>query len=255
MLKRVLFLGTGTSQGVPVIGCDCPVCNSKNTKDKRFRSSILITINSLDILIDIGPDFRNQMLQIKQSSIDSILITHQHRDHTAGLDDVRPIYYLNQTPIDLYAETNVIKSIKRDFHYLFNSPDYPGKPKINLNTINNKSFFLSDIKITPIRVMHYKLPIFGYRIGNLSYITDANYISPKEKQKLIGTKILIINSLQREPHISHYNLEQSLSLIKELKPEKAYLTHISHNMGTYDDVKQELPNNVFLAYDNLELNI
>ena len=176
MLKRVLFLGTGTSQGVPIIGCNCPVCNSKNIKDKRLRSSILITINSLDILIDIGPDFRNQMLQTKQSNIDYILLTHHHRDHTSGFDDLRPIYYLNKTPIDVYAEPNVIKSIKRDFDYLFNGTDYPGKPKINLNTINNKSFFLSDIKITPIRVMHYKLPIFGYRIGSLSYITDANYI-------------------------------------------------------------------------------
>jgi len=255
MLTRVLFLGTGTSQGVPVIGCNCSVCNSKNPKDKRYRSSILITINSSDILIDIGPDFRNQMLEINNSSIDSILITHQHRDHTSGLDDLRPIYHLHQKPIDLYAENNVIKSITRDFQYLFESPDYLGKPKINLNTIDNSSFFVSNIEITPIRVMHYKLPIFGYRIGNLSYITDANYISSEEKKKIIGSKILIINSLQREPHISHYNLEQSLSLIEELKPEKAYLTHISHYMGTYDDVSQELPNNVFLAYDNLELNI
>ena len=255
MLQRVLFLGTGTSQGVPVIGCDCMVCNSKNTKDRRFRSSLLVTINSCNILIDIGPDFRSQMLEANNSWIDHILITHQHRDHTAGIDDLRPIYYLNKKPLDLYAESHVLKAIKKDFQYIFDSPDYPGKPKINLNTINNTPFFLSENQVIPIRVMHHKLPIFGYRIGDISYITDANYVSFEEKKKLIGSKILIVNSLQKEPHISHYNLEQSLDLIKELNPDKAYLTHLSHHMGTYDDIQKDLPENVFLAYDMLELHV
>jgi len=255
MLKKVLFLGTGTSQGVPVIGCSCVVCGSNNSKDRRFRSSVLVTINSINILIDIGPDFRSQMLDSNISSIDHILITHQHRDHTAGIDDLRPIYYLNKRPISLYAENHVIQALKQDFQYIFNSYDYPGKPKINLRKIDNFPFLLSDFEIIPIRVMHHKLPIFGYRIGDLSYITDANYISSQEMKKLIGTKILIINSLQKEPHISHYNLQQSLELIEELNPDKAYLTHVSHNMGTYKSIQKELPENVFLAYDMLEIEI
>jgi len=195
------------------------------------------------------------MLATSKSSINAILITHQHRDHTSGIDDLRPIYYLNQKPIDLYGEFNVLESIKKDFEYIFQSFDYPGKPKINLNIINNAPFLLSSIEIIPIRVMHHKLPILGYRIGDLSYITDANYISFEEKQKIMGSKVLIINSLQREPHISHYNLEQSLALIQELKPKKAYLTHLSHHMGMHSDVQKELPENVFLAYDQLELSI
>ena len=255
MLQKVLFLGTGTSQGVPVIGCNCVVCGSNNSKDRRFRSSVLVTINSINILIDIGPDFRSQMLDSNISSIDHILITHQHRDHTAGIDDLRPIYYLNKRPISLYAENHVIQALKQDFQYIFNSYDYPGKPKINLRIIDDLPFLLSDFEIIPIRVMHHKLPIFGYRIGDLSYITDANYISSQEMKKLLGTKILIINSLQKEPHISHYNLQQSLELIEELNPDKAYLTHVSHNMGTYKSIQKELPENVFLAYDMLEIEI
>ena len=252
---QVLFLGTGTSQGVPVIGCNCLVCSSNNIKDKRLRTSLLIKIDEHVILIDIGPDFRCQMLTSKNTVIDSILLTHQHRDHTAGLDDLRPIYYLNKKRINIYGEKNVLKSIRQDFQYLFDGPDYPGKPDMNLNIISNRVFRIADIVINPIRVLHYKLPVLGYRIGDLSYITDANYISPEEKTKILGSKVLIINSLQRAPHISHYNLEQSLKLIKELAPEKAYLTHISHNMGLYDDLKQELPKNVFLAYDYLAFNI
>jgi phosphoribosyl 1,2-cyclic phosphate phosphodiesterase len=255
MKNEVLFLGTGTSQGVPIIGCDCPVCCSDNKKDNRLRASILIKINFFNILIDIGPDFRSQMLQANNSKVNSILITHKHRDHTAGLDDLRPIYYLNKKPIDIYGEDKVLESINNDFKYLFDGPDYPGKPKINLNTISNNSFFINDIKITPIRVMHHKLPIFGYRIGDLSYITDAKYISNSEKNKIKGSKVLIINSLQRESHISHYNLQESLELINEINPQTAYLTHISHNMGLHNDVQKELPANVFLAYDQLSIII
>jgi len=255
MKFELLFLGTGTSQGVPVIGCSCCICQSNNHKDNRLRSSLLLKINSQSILIDIGPDFRTQMLNTNTINIDSVLITHQHRDHTAGLDDLRPIFHLNKKPIQLYAEDVVIESLKRDFNYLFTGPEYPGKPQININLIDNNPFLISEFKITPIRVMHYKLPILGYRIGDISYITDANYIASKEKNKIIGSKILIINSLQRETHISHYNLRESLALIRELKPERAYLTHISHNMGLHDEVSKELPDNVFLAYDNLNITL
>ena len=254
MKFRLVLLGTGTSQGVPVIGCDCVVCQSNDPKDNRLRTSALVKTKSGNILIDIGPDFRTQMLKSKNNSIHSILLTHQHRDHTAGLDDIRPIYYLNKKPIDLYAEDHVCKAIKSDFNYLFDDNEYPGKPKINVSIINDKPFDILNASITPIRVMHHKLPVLGYRIGGMSYITDANYISLDEKKKIIGSKILILNSLQRKPHVSHYNLEQSLALIEELKPEKAYLTHISHEMGMHDSLTQELPKNVFLAYDNLEIS-
>ncbi len=255
MKLELVFLGTGTSQGVPVIGCNCIVCESKNKKDQRLRSSLLVKVNSHNILIDIGPDFREQMLKSHTIDIDGILLTHQHRDHTAGLDDIRPIYYLNKKPIELYAENKVIESIKNEFHYFFNANKYPSKPSINHHIIDNSTFYISGIKIQPIRVMHHKLPIFGYRIGDVSYITDANYISPLEKKKMIGSKVVIINSLQKAPHISHYSLKESLALIKELNPDKAYLTHISHNMGCYVEVNKELPDNVYLAYDNLRLMI
>ena len=253
MQIKALFLGTGTSQGVPVVGCSCVVCKSNNFKDKRLRSSLLLSIDNYNILIDVGPDFRAQILRSNHLTIDSVLFTHQHRDHTGGLDDLRPIYYLNKKPISLYAESNVCNAIKKDFSYIFSDFDYPGKPKLHLHPIDNKSFSISNLEITPIRVMHYKLPIFGYRIEDLAYITDANYISESEKKKLLGLKILILNSLQKENHISHYNLKQSLALIKELKPKKAYLTHISHEMGLHDEVMRDLPENVFLSYDNLEL--
>ena len=253
MRIKLIFLGTGTSQGVPMLGCSCIVCKSTNFKDTRLRSSILISINSFNILIDIGPDFRYQMLRTNCPSIDAVLFTHQHRDHTAGIDDLRPIYYKQKNPIPLYAEKIVFDYIYSGFDYLFGVKDYPGKPKFQLNNIINNTFFISNIKVTPIRVMHHKLPVFGYRIGDVSYITDANYISEKEKEKLIGTKLLIINSLQKEKHISHYNLNDTLNLINEIKPKEAYLTHIGHGMGLHNKVEEELPQNIHLAYDNLKL--
>ena len=254
MQLEAVFLGTGTSQGVPVIGCNCTVCKSNDIKDNRLRSSLLILVNNINILIDIGPDFRNQMLRSHLRSVNVILFTHQHRDHTAGLDDIRPIYYSLKKPIEIYAEEHVLASVKSDFRYLFFGVDYPGKPKFNLNTIINKRFFISSIEIIPIRVMHHKLPILGYRIGDLAYITDANFISKKEKEKLYNLEILIINSLQKEEHISHYNLQESLSLINDIQPKKAYLTHIGHGMGLHSLVEKELPENVYLAYDELKIS-
>lgn len=254
MQDNLVFLGTGTSHGVPMIGCDCPVCTSNDIKDIRLRSSVLISINSYNILIDIGPDFRNQMLQNSVKNIDAVLITHEHRDHTAGLDDLRPIYYLQKKPIEIYLEKRVEISIKENFTYLFSGNTYFGMPKINLNCISNNKFQLLDFTITPIRVMHNKLPILGYRIGDVCYITDCSKISKEEKYKIFGSKILIINSLQKNKHISHYNLEESLSLINEINPDKAYLTHISHNMGMHNIVNKNLPPNVFLAYDGLRLS-
>ena len=253
MKSQAVFLGTGTSQGVPVIGCNCQVCNSSNSKDVRLRSSLLLLHHELRILIDIGPDFRTQMLNTDNTYINAILLTHQHRDHTAGLDDIRPIFYLHKKPIEIYAERIVLDALKSDFRYLFDGTDYPGKPQFIINEITNTTFYVKKVPIIPIRVMHYKLPVLGYRIADLAYVTDANYISESEKRKLLNLDILIVNSLQKEKHISHYNLEESLDLIKELKPKKAYLTHISHCMGLHDKINKELPDNIFLAYDNLKI--
>ena len=252
---KVVFLGTGTSQGVPVIGCKCRVCQSKDRQDNRLRSSLFIMVGDMNILIDIGPDFRYQILRLNESNIGSILFTHHHRDHTAGLDDLRPIYYLYKNDINLYGENNVYQALKSDFKYLFSDIDYPGKPKLNFHLINNKPFKIDNTVIKPIRAMHHNLPILGYRIGGLAYITDANYISDEEKKKLFDLDVLILNSLQKEKHISHYNLEESLNLISLLQPKTAYLTHIGHGMGLHRIVNKELPKNIFLAYDGLEINL
>lgn len=252
---NAIFLGTGTSQGVPIIGCSCLVCKSTNIKDNRLRSSVFISIKDLNILIDVGPDFRQQALKLSNPKIEHILFTHFHRDHTAGIDDLRPIYYMNRMPLNLYCESNVCSAIEHDYKYIFSNIDYPGKPKFTLNVIDDTPFKIEDVSIYPIRVNHGSLPILGYRIGTLAYITDASFICEKEKNKLLDLDILIINSLQRKKHVSHFNLEESLSLISQLKPKKSYLTHISHEMGLHNDVSKELPENIFLAYDGLEVYI
>ena len=255
MNTSLLFLGTGTSSGVPMIGCNCEVCHSKNLKDKRLRSSVLLRVNSKAFLIDIGPDFRHQFLISKLNKIDAILLTHEHRDHTAGLDDLRPIYYKHRIPINIYLEERVKKSIQSNFSYLFSDISYPGMPKIYLNTISEASFVINGVQVIPIRVMHKTLPILGYRIGNVCYITDANFIDEQEIKKMQNLEVLVINALQQSPHISHFHLEQTLYFIDKIKPKKAYLTHIGHAMGLHDKVNPLLPENVYLAYDNLEINI
>ena len=247
---KLFFLGTGTSQGVPMLGCSCNVCKSSDPRDKRLRTSVIVKFKNKNILIDSGPDFRYQMLRSNFRTVDAILFTHQHRDHTAGLDDLRAVYYLNKKPISMYAESRVFDYIKTEFSYMF-GPNYPGQPKFDMNNISNHAFSIFGIEILPIRAMHHKLPVLGFKIGGLTYITDANYISESEKKKFLGTDILILNSLQIEKHISHYNLEDSLSLIEEIKPRKAYLTHIGHKMGLHSEVQKKLPTNVHLAYDNL----
>ncbi|MBJ04394.1 MAG: MBL fold metallo-hydrolase [Flavobacteriales bacterium] len=252
---NAIFLGTGTSQGVPIIGCSCIVCKSLDIRDKRLRSSLLLSINDLNILIDIGPDFRQQALKLNVSKIDHILFTHFHRDHTSGLDDLRPIYYMNRSPINLYCESSVRSSLENDYNYIFSDTHYPGKPEFNLNVIKNHPFKIENLSIQPIRVNHGILPILGYRVGKLAYITDASFISSEEKKKLLNLDILIVNSLQRKKHVSHFNLKDSLLLINELKPKKSYLTHISHNMGLHRKVKEELPENIFLAYDGLSISV
>ena len=251
---KITILGSGTSQGVPVIACKCKVCLSDDPKDKRLRASILIEINNKTLVIDTGPDFRQQMLSNNINNLDGVLFTHEHKDHIAGLDDIRAFNFLQKKPMEIYCSKRVKDALYREFHYVFAEKKYPGAPRINLNLIDNNPFSLFEsVKIIPIEVLHYKLPVFGFRINDFTYITDAKTITEKERKKIIGTKILIINCLRIEQHLSHFNLEEALEFIKIIKPEKAYLTHISHLFGTHNDIEKMLPENVLVAYDSLQI--
>lgn len=249
---KITFLGTGTSQGIPVIACKCDVCLSEDAKDKRLRSSIMIETGGKRIIIDCGPDFRQQMLREDISSIDAILITHAHKDHTGGLDDVRAFNYVLRQPTDVYTTKTIQRMVRREFSYAFTGNKYPGVPEIILHTIGNKPFDIGGIEITPVKARHFSHQyVFGYRINDFTYITDAVEISPGEKKKIKGSKIIVINALRKEKHYSHFSLEEALSILKEMKPEKAYLTHISHQMGKCEEINKELPENTELAYDGL----
>ncbi len=250
---KITFLGTGTSQGVPVIACDCNTCQSTDQHDKRLRTSILLEKDASTLLFDAGPDFRQQMLREKVTKLDAILLTHEHKDHIAGLDDVRAFNYRSQDAIDIYAEERVQLALQREYSYVFSEYQYPGIPKMRLNTIEEHSFTVKGIQITPIRVFHYRLPVYGFRIGNFAYITDANYIPEESKEKLYGVKFLVINALRREKHISHFSLREAIDFIREISPKKAYITHVSHQMGLYSDISKELPPNIMIAYDGLTL--
>ncbi|MBK7038096.1 MAG: MBL fold metallo-hydrolase [Bacteroidetes bacterium] len=251
----ITILGSGTSGGVPMIGCHCEVCSSGDSRDKRLRTSILLQINNKNFVFDAGPDFRQQMLREKVDTLEAIIFTHPHRDHTAGLDDVRAYNHFQQKAMDIYVTAETENSLRKEYHYVFNDVWYPGLPKINFCPITNTPFNISEITFIPIEVMHYKMKVFGYRIEDFTYITDANFISNEEKSKIFGCKVLILNALRKEKHISHFNLEEALQLIEELKPEKAYLTHLSHQMGKHAEVTKELPENVFIAYDGLQIEL
>ncbi len=252
---KITFLGTGTSQGVPVIACPCDVCQSTNHKDKRLRSSVLVEYNGKTFVIDTGPDFRQQMIRAEVKNVDAILFTHEHKDHIAGFDDVRAFNFINKKKMEVYASTNVQDAIRREFHYIFSEFKYPGIPQINMHLLENKPINIEGVTINPIEVLHYKLPVFGFRVGDFTYITDANFISEEEKQKIKGSKVLVLNALRREKHVSHFTFDEALALIKELQPAQAYLTHISHQLGKHEDVSAELPSNVNLAYDGLTINL
>lgn len=252
---KVTFLGTGTSQGVPVIACRCRVCTSTDTRDNRLRSSIHIAHEKNSFVIDSGPDFRQQMLRSKIVDLTALIFTHEHKDHVAGMDDIRAFNYILEKKIDVYASQRVQDALKREFPYIFHDFKYPGVPQVNLHLIENKPFTIEGLEFIPIEVMHYKLPIFAYRFHDFSYVTDANFISEEEKEKIKGSEILVLNALRREKHVSHYNLEEALQIIEELKPKKTYLTHISHQLGLHSEVEQELPPNVFLAYDGLKIEV
>jgi phosphoribosyl 1,2-cyclic phosphate phosphodiesterase len=248
---KITFLGTGTSQGVPVIACECSTCQSKDQHDKRLRTSLLLETEEKTLLFDAGPDFRQQMLRENIRKLDSILLTHEHKDHIAGMDDVRAFNFKSQDAIDIYAEERVQKAIKKEFSYVFSEYQYPGVPKMRLNNIPEHSFIVKGIPVIPLRVFHYQLPVYGFRIQDFAYITDANYIPEETKEKLFGVKYLVINALRKEKHISHFSLREAVDIIREISPKKAYITHISHQMGYHSEVSNELPPEIILAYDGL----
>lgn len=252
---KITFLGTGTSQGVPVIGSTHPVCLSKDEKDKRLRVSVLVEWNGYSYVIDCGPDFRQQMLRANCKRIDGIIFTHEHTDHVLGLDDIRPFYF-KQGAISLFAHKRVLKSLKKRFDYIFKKKNkYPGAPSVSVNKVKNKSFKLGDINVVPINGLHYELQVFGYRFNDFAYLTDMKTVEDKEIEKIKNVKVLVVNALREEPHYSHFNLQEALEFIKKVNPKVAYLTHVSHLLGFHAEVQKKLPKNVFLAYDNLQITI
>lgn len=252
---KVTFLGTGTSQGVPLIACGCEVCTSADSRDRRLRSSILVESSNTRIVIDSGPDFRQQLLREKIKRLDAVLFTHEHKDHIAGLDEVKAFNFLNRMRMPVFATSRVQQALKREFAYIFSEEKYPGIPEVDLYDVDNEIFNIGDLVIQPVNVMHYRLPVKGFRINDFAYITDANFISEEEKKKLKGLKVLVLNALRKEPHISHFKFEEAVDLCKELKPDKAYFTHISHQLGMHEHVTRELPSNIELAVDGLQLII
>ena len=254
-ILKITFLGTGTSQGIPIIGSNHPVCLSKNPKDKRLRVSIMVEWDNCTYVVDCGPDFRYQMLRANCKKIDGILFTHEHSDHVLGLDDIRPFYF-RQGDMPIYAHKRVLKEIKKRFSYFFVTENkYPGAPTVIENRIKNKPFLLNGLTVVPVKGKHAELSVFGFRFKDFAYLTDMKTVENKEVEKLKGVKVLVVNALRIEPHRSHFNLEEALQFIERVSPERAYLTHISHLLGFHDEVEESLPKNVFLAYDELQITV
>jgi phosphoribosyl 1,2-cyclic phosphate phosphodiesterase len=252
---KITFLGTGTSQGVPVIACRCLVCTSPNPKDNRLRTSVLVSDRNTHVVIDSGPDFRQQMLRADVGSIDGLVFTHEHKDHIAGMDDIRAFNYVLKRKVNVYATERVWQALYREFPYIFEDFKYPGVPELEQHVITENPFHVGDILFKPIELLHYRLPVFGYRIGDFTYITDANHIPDEAMEKIRGSEILVINALRKEPHVSHFTLDEALAIIAKIKPRQAYLTHISHQLGLCDEVNAQLPPNVQCAWDGLEVEL
>jgi phosphoribosyl 1,2-cyclic phosphate phosphodiesterase len=252
---EITFLGTGTSTGVPMIACPCEVCHSSDPRDKRLRSSILIRTERTTIVVDTTPDFRYQMLRQNVISLDAVVFTHPHKDHIAGLDDVRAYNFFMKTPMNVYANALTEETLKREFGYAFSDKRYPGVPEIRLHTIDDQPFRVGDLNFIPIQVWHYKMPVYGYRIGDFTYITDANRIDEGEKEKIRGSKVLVLNALRRESHISHFTLSEAIALSRELQVKQTYFTHISHQLGLHASVSEELPLGTALGYDGLTITV
>lgn len=251
----ITFLGTGTSSGVPMIACTCDVCRSEDPRDKRLRSSILVESETSSFVVDTGPDFRFQMLRAKVRNIEAVLFTHPHKDHMAGLDDIRAFNYFQNRPMRVFANQLTQAALHKEFAYVFAEKKYPGVPDIRLHDIPDEPFYIEDIPVTPIRVWHLHMPVLGFRFGDFTYITDANRIDDAEKDNIRGSRILVLNALRKEKHISHFNLAEAVELVRELSIPESYFTHISHQLGTHDDINRSLPEGMSLAYDTLRLKI
>jgi phosphoribosyl 1,2-cyclic phosphate phosphodiesterase len=252
---RITFLGTGTSGGVPMIACDCVVCSSENEKDKRLRSSILVESEKTSLVVDTTPDFRTQMLREKVKKLDAVVFTHPHKDHIAGLDDIKAFNFFQKKAVEVYANKLTEEALRREFYYIFADNKYPGVPHIDLHTISGEPFVVGDIPVIPILVYHLNMPVLGFRFGNFTYITDANRISDEEKEKIRGSEVLVVNALRKKEHISHFNLQEAIDLAEVLTIPQTYLTHISHQLGLHDEINAEIPPNIQLAYDGLRINI
>lgn len=251
----ITFLGTGTSSGVPMIGCDCAVCTSADPKDNRLRTSILVQSATTSFVVDTGPDFRYQMLRENVKKLDAVLFTHPHRDHMAGLDDVRAFNFIQKKPIDIYADYLMEEAIRRDYYYAFADKRYPGIPELNLINIAGDPFMIGDIPVQPIKVWHLHMPVLGFRFGPFTYITDANRIEEEEKNKIRGSQVMVVNALRKQQHISHFTLGEAIELVNELRVPEAWLIHLSHQMGLHADVEAELPEHIHVAWDGLQLRV
>ena len=254
---RITFLGTGTSQGVPVIACDCNVCQSTDARDKRLRVSVLIEENGKTFVIDTGPDFRYQMLRAKVKKLDAVIFTHEHKDHTSGLDDIRAYNFRQQRDMPLHAEPRVLEQLQREYAYIFAEHKYPGIPQVQLHPIlsDTAAFLVEGVAFEPIRALHYKLPVLGFRVGNFTYLTDANYLSPEAMEQMRGSEVIVLNALRHEKHISHFTLQEAVAILEDLAPSRAYLTHISHQLGRHRETEAELPDFIRLAYDGLRVKL